>query len=58
MLKCKLNNKVLAACHNHYKCKYESVIIIAVNNNRAPYVFVNCNSLVDFQNQMKAQDKY
>lgn len=54
-----LGNLVLAATHNRFKSnKYDSILIIAVDNKRAPYAFINCNSLVDFENQKKAQDRY
>lgn len=54
-----LGNIALAASHNRIPCrKYESVIIVATHNGRTPYVFINCTSTADFENQKRAQDKY
>lgn len=48
----------LAAAHNRIPCKYENVIVVATRNSRTPYVFVNCTSTVDFENQKAWQDSY
>lgn len=44
-----LGKIALAAGHNRIPCKkYESVVIVATNNGRTPYVFINCTSTADF----------
>lgn len=54
-----LGKVALAAAHNRTPCKkYESVVVVATHNGRTPYIFVNCTSTTDFENQKRAQDKY